>query len=133
MNLELPDNARVRIFIAPMGYLLPPEGASIPSVPPAARPRRRLLKGAALLTLLGAAFLLGGHSLPWAGALQARAQSQGTRPPADDPDPPRPPEVPPAFARQLRQAPTVTPAPGAAASDATPSGAPAKSPFGLED
>jgi hypothetical protein len=80
MNLELPDNARVRIFIAP-----------------------------------------------------ARAQSQGTRPPADDPDPPRPPEVPPAFARQLRQAPTVTPAPGAAASDATPSGAPAKSPFGLED
>ena len=70
----------------------------------------------------------GGHSAQLAGALQAGAPSSGTPLAADDRAPPTPPDVPPAFARQLQQPPTVTPPPGA-----PPSGPAAKNAFGLED
>lgn len=128
MNLQLPADACVQIFIAPAGYLPLSEGAHVPAAPLPDRPRRRLLKGAALLALLGGAYVLGGHSVQQAAGLQASAQSYGAQPPAGDRQPPRPPEVPQAFAQQLQQPPTVTPPPGAA-----PSAPPAKNAFGLED
>jgi hypothetical protein len=128
MHLELPADARVHIPIAPMGSLPPSEGTSVPSALPAPPPRRRLLKGTALLLLVGGAYCLRGHSARQSGAMQARAQSSGTPLAADDRAPRTPPDVPPAFARQLQQPPAVTPPPGAA-----PSAPAAKNAFGLED
>jgi hypothetical protein len=126
MNLELPADARVLIVISPDGGAGFPNAMPLPGALPVPGPRRPLLKGAALLILVGGAYLLGGHSVQRAGALQA--QSNGTRLPADDRAPTRFPEVPPAFAQQLQQPSRVTPPPGAA-----PSGPPAKSAFGLEE
>ena len=128
MNLELPADARVQIFIAPKGTFPIPQGAAVPSVLPAPRPRRLLLKGTAFLALLFGAFVLGGHAARQAGVLEAHAQSPETQVPPGQPDQAQPREVPPAFTRQLQQQPTVTPAPGAA-----PSAAAAKSAFGLQD
>ena len=128
MNFELPADARVQIFIAPNGAFPIPEGVAVPSVLPAPRPRRGLLKGTAFVALLFGAFVLGGHAARQAGVLQAHAQSPDTQVPSAQRDQVESRQVPPAFTRQLQQPPTVTPAPGAA-----PSAAAAKSAFGLQD
>ena len=128
MNIELPADARVQIFIAPSGAFPISEGLAVPSVLSATPPRRRLLKGTAILALLFGAFVLGGHAARQAGVLQAHAQSPEAQVPSGQRDQAVPREVPPAFTRQLQQPPTVTPAPGAA-----PSAAAANSAFGLQD
>ena len=128
MNLELPTDARVQIFIAPNGAFPFPEGAAVPGVPPALRPRRRLLESTAVLVLLFGAFVLGGYAARQAGALRAHAQELEPQMPSAQREQAEPHDVPPAFTRQLQQPPTVTPPPGAASS-----AAPAKSAFGLQD
>jgi hypothetical protein len=128
MNLELPADARVLIFISPMCSAGFPEETPLPAAFPAPRPRRLLLKGGALMVLLGGAYVLGGHSVQQAGALQARARYDAPQPPSTGRPPSGPVDVPPAFAEQLPHPPRVTPPPGA-----TPSGGQAKSGFGLED
>jgi hypothetical protein len=128
MNLELPADARVLIVISPMCSTGFPEAKPLPAAFPAPRPRRLLLKGGALMVLLGGAYTLGGHSVRQAGALQARARYDAPQPPSTGRVPSGLEDVPPAFAQQLQQPPTVTPPPSAA-----PSGGQAKSGFGLED
>ncbi len=129
MNLELPADARVLLVISPASGAGYPDAVPLPAAYPATRPRRLLLKGAVIAALVGGAYLLGGHSVQQAGALQARALTYPPRPPARDLAHMTPEDdVPPAFAQQLQRTPTVTPPPGA-----TPPGTPAKKGFGLED
>lgn len=127
MNLELPADARIQIFVAPSGDSVPrPESAL---VLPSPAPRRRLfLKGMIVLVLVGGAYLFGEHAGHLAPSFRnAQAQNLGAAPPsaqgtASDQG------VPPAFAQQLQHPPTVTPPPGAPTSTAG-----GKNPFGLEE
>lgn len=124
MNLELPADARIQIFVAPAGDPVPRPESTL--VLPSPAPRRRLLlKGTIVLVLVGSAYLFGEHGGHLAPSLRnVQAQNLAATPPlaqgttSDQ-------GVPSAFAQQLQQPPSVTPPPGAAA--------PGKNPFGLED
>jgi hypothetical protein len=134
MNLDLPPDARVQIVI------LPPAAQPLPNTPmtrpapePPSRPRHPLLTGAAVLTLVGCAYVFGQHATAPVGtarpsdALASRDAPALPRP-ATTPSPtPQDAEVPPAFRAQLRQPASVTPAPGA---QPAPGG---QDPFGLQD
>ena len=133
MNLEFPADARVQIFIsagsaAPFGE--PAQIAAIPALPaPVASSKagRPLLKGAAVILLVAAAFTIGSRAGSHSDPLLARPQASAQEPQAATP--PRPGQVPQGFTQQLQQPPGVTPPPGGAA-DST---APSKTGFGLED
>jgi hypothetical protein len=139
MNFELPSHARVQIFVLPPSAQPLPETPALPQ--PAtlqSRPRHRLLKGTAVLALVGCAYVVGQHAAPRGGADQP-AYAQDLRPaPYVPPLPQRSSatavapstagEVPAAFREQLQQRPSVTPTPGA-----PPAATPGKSLFGLED
>ncbi|MBO0711965.1 MAG: hypothetical protein J2P47_11875, partial [Acetobacteraceae bacterium] len=74
MNLDLPEGAHVQIIVAPAGSAaMLPETCPAPPVLP--RPRRRMLKGAAVLALIGTAYLVGQHTNPHGRPLQL-AQAQ---------------------------------------------------------
>ena len=127
MNLELPADARIQIFVSPAGEPGPRTESALMLPSPA--PRRRLfLKGMIVLVLVGGAYLFGEHAGNLAPSLRnAQAQNLAAAPPfaqgttSDQ-------GVPPAFAQQLQHPPTVTPPPGAPTSTAA-----GKNPFGLED
>ena len=131
MNLELPADARVQIFITTGNALALPDPAQFTSIAaPTApvRPRRLLLKGTAGLLLLVGTYTLGNRAglhanPPLVTGAQASAQEQRGLAPQ------KPGEVPPQFAQQLQQPPVVTPPPGAGPGN----GAPTKGGFGLED
>ena len=127
MNLELPADARIQIFVAPACD--PASRSESTLVLPSPAPRRRLfLKGMIVLFLVGGAYLFGKHAGNLAPSLHnAQAENLAAAPQfarGTTPDQ----GVPPAFARQLQQPPSVTSPPGAPAS-----AAPGKNPFGLED
>ena len=131
MNLDLPEGAHVQIIIAPAatGGLLP---ATFPAPPPPVlpRPRHRILKGAAVLALLGVAYLVGQHANPHGRPVpvaQAQTSTAPTRALASAPA--QTAEIPPAFRRQLQTPPQLTPAPGTAA----PSAKAGEDGFGLEN
>ncbi len=133
MHLDLPPDARVQIVVLPAGAPPVPDASVLsqaPALPP--RPRRRLLKGVAVLALVGCAYVVGQHTIPRTGAVRSAFAQAGLPVPLSPPPPPGPAapavgEMPPSFSQQLRQPPSVTPPPGA---PAAPSG---KNPFGLED
>ena len=133
MNLELPADARVQIFISSGSAIAFPDTAQFAATPALAAPvtstktARPLLKGVAVLLLVAAAYTLGSRSGSHADPLLGRAQASAQQPQADALARPR--EVPQGFAQQLQQPPVVTPPPGLAADNA----APAKTGFGLED
>jgi hypothetical protein len=128
MNLELPEGARIQIFVVPMGGAAPPPDTAQPVALPSPRRRHLFLKGTVALALVGGAYLFGEHARTLGGSLHpAQAQDLAVSPPRAQTAAPAL-GVPPAFAQQLQQPPSVTPAPGAPAS-----GAPGKNPFGLED
>jgi hypothetical protein len=128
MNLELPEGARIQIFVVPMGGAAPLSDMAQPVALPSPRRRHLFLKGTVALVLVGGAYLFGEHVRTLGGTLHpARAQDLAVGPTRAQTAPPAP-GVPPAFAQQLQQPPSVTPAPGASTS-----GVPGKNPFGLED
>jgi hypothetical protein len=132
MLLELPDDARVQIFVAPAGTTSFIESLRplVDGEPPAAFTPRKfrhpVLMGSAIVALIGLAFIAGQHTRGTSGSAPiAYAQSARRAPEAA---PPATAELPADFREKLQQPPTITPPPGAA-----PAGAPGKSPFGLED
>ena len=134
MNVDLPAGAHVRIIIMPAGSGgMLPEPLSVPPVPALSRPRRRLLKGAAVLVMAGFAYVMGQHSHPAGRAVQPAQTSNAQTSNAQTDQPPSMPErtaeIPPAFRQQLRTPPRVTPPPGGAA----PSVKPGEDGFGLEN
>ncbi len=124
MNLELPEGTTVQIFIGrPVPAALAADAAAISA--PAPRRARPLLKGAGVIVLIGVAFYLGQHSVVRHPGVDVAAAADATpllpalpRPLAV-PDRPLPhvaqgdPPMPPEFQRQLQQAPSVVPPPGA--------------------
>jgi hypothetical protein len=127
MNLELPEGTHVQILIAPTAaapMLLEPQPTAS-AVPAPPRSRHRVLKGAAVLALIGLAFLAGERVNPQSRAVPV-AQAQ-TDPVPSSPPPPN--GIPPAFRQQLQTPPTMTPAPGAAA----PAAKVGEDGFGLEN
>jgi hypothetical protein len=126
MHLMLPDDVRLQVLIAPVGAT-----PLLESERPAARAQRAsrhpLLKGTAVVALMGLAFLLGQHThLVFRPTPAAQAEAAPQQPP---PATNLPQQVPPNFERQLQQAPTVTPPPGQPSPDA----ASGKNPFGMEN
>jgi hypothetical protein len=127
MNLELPADARIQIFVVPAGDPGPNSESTL--VLPSPAPRRRLfLKGTIVCALVGGAYLFGEHAGHLAPSLRnAQAQSLAAAPPVPQGTTSNE-GVPPAFAQQLQRPAIVTPPPGAPVS-----AAPGKNPFGLED
>lgn len=124
MNIELTEGAHVQILIAPStpaSMLLEHQPtASAPPAPP--RARHRILKGVAVLALLGLAFLAGERINFQSRAVPAaQAQTYPASPPPNG--------IPPAFRRQLQTTPRVTPPPGTAA----PAAKAGEDGFGLEN
>ena len=160
MTFDIPPGATVQIFIgAPHVAVaaVPASGEPPILTSPAPSPRGRpLLKLAGVGLLVTAAFL-GGQavhpgfrpSLAAVGAATSAPAHASTapqdygharpeRPPPFQANvPPTAPgtQIPPAFAQQLQQPPTITPPPGAKPSPPaqTAAGTPATHPFGLED
>ncbi len=142
MELVIPDGARVTIAIGPEPAALP-ETVAIGHPP--AGPHHLLLKGAVVGVLVLGSFVAGQRFGGRGGAqfafAAARQPPSTVLPlptqhafPAPLPRPAPPPggsaarQVPPQFARQMRQPPVVVPPPGQA-----PTAAPGKNPFGLEN
>ncbi|MEO8714328.1 MAG: hypothetical protein ABI369_04885 [Acetobacteraceae bacterium] len=140
MNLDLPESARIHILIAPAATGAPlPIGVAFPEtvsaagsqpmppvspMPPALpRAHHRVLKGAAVLALVGLAFVAGERVSPQDRAVPA-AQARTYQLPSSPPN-----QIPPAFRQQLATPPRVTPPPGAAA----PAAKPGEDAFGLEN
>ena len=132
MELVIPDGALVHIAIGnPPLLALPSEAPAAPALPPAPRRGHPYLKGLLALVLLVGAFEAG-RRLPPSGegvapARAALATRDALPPSADqallpgrpssfEPTPPNraaaPAQVPPSFAEQLRQPPTILPPPG---------------------
>lgn len=124
MNVELPEGAHVQILITPSApaplLLERPSTADALSVP--RHSRHRILKGVAVLALLGLAFLAGERINFQSRAVPAaQAQTYPASPPPNG--------IPPAFRRQLQTTPRVTPPPGTAA----PAAKAGEDGFGLEN
>jgi hypothetical protein len=158
MNFAVPEGVTVQIFIgsAPLAPILnaPEPDRAAPS--PVEAPRRRpLLTGIAIAGLAFVAFVVGQYNAPRRDALMMAGNASvppatasptpsvpryepafPSRAPTPTPSQPLPPDtaatdqVPPAFARQLQQPPSITPSPGSPSPAATATGA---RPFGLED
>ena len=142
MSFEIPEGANVQIIVSNAPVLALPDETSRADQ----RAAFRRSGGAALKLLMALLLVGGGVLLGWvAGAHHAEAtaalpsaglpspppvaQAFPVHPPAVAQAAPSPPaQVPPAFTQQLRQAPTVVPAPGQ-----PPVGAPHRNAFGLEN
>jgi len=142
MSLDVPDGASVLIVVgrAPLLALQDETGWA----PERSEPRRKshpIAKTLVAIALLGGGFVLGQHTRlsPAADAATSATASLNApaavtktfpdHPLASEAPPASPPQVPPAFAEQLRQRPAVVPPPG---QPATP-GAPGRNAFGLEN
>lgn len=147
MNLEIPEDANVQIFIGtPAPLALADKSAASTGLAASPGGSRKLLNGAFAVALLAVAFALGQHSVvrsPRTELASNRTSASAQPHPAPEteqhafPDGPLPRDlaqggdgqIPPDFRRQLQQIPAVVPAPGAPA----PTAEPGRNAFGLEN
>lgn len=120
MELHIPEGAQVHIMIGQAPLLALPGQTQLVAAPE--RRRRPLLTGTIAVLLLAGGYVTG-HLMAHGAAVAPEAHAALPRTSRPIPAPP-----PADFTQQLRQSPTITPAPGAPRAGAAPA-----NPFGLHE